>query len=291
MSEEILETDEVINEVTNEVINEVTNEVTNKITNEENKFEQYILIKIVNDKTYYQCKLCNVVYDLKGNLKKHLEKKKKCYVTDLYQCKYCKKKFIDNSTLNKHLQKKNKCYYKSELNIVIENNIYSKIEKLESNEEKLKKQILDNEKEIKRLKDSLLEKQEEIQQNKKRYDDRESDIYHTLFESYINKFANLDLMFFTSNFIRNNRYDTRVMEYKKFIINLFDKIRLETLKQIFEGIDKYKKQKNFELLLKDYQKELELRNKNNEFKKIKYTSLEFQLQEINNFIKKNYENE
>ena len=193
--------------------------------------------------------------------------------------------------MENNLNKIKKCYYKSDPKneIKIENNKNFKIEKLELNEEKLKKQIFDYENEIKRLKDSLLQQKEENEEIKKKCDDHISDMYHTFFESYINKFANLDLMFFTGNFIRNNRYDTKVMEYKNFIINLFDKSRLETLQKLLENIENHKKQKNFELLLKNYQKELELRDKNNEYKKIKYTPLNSQLKEINNFIKKNYE--
>jgi hypothetical protein len=260
--------------------------------NEEMNEEECILKKNANDKIYYQCKLCNFVSERKEVVKKHLNKKNKCYNTDSNQCKHCKLFFKNKSSLENHLNKKKKCYYNSDPNIEIkiENNIYSKIEKLELNEEKLKKQIFDYENEIKRLKDTLLQQNELIEKNKKDNDEHISNICDTFFQSYINKFDNLDLMFFTTNFIRHNSYNSRVMEYKKFIINLFDKISLEALQQIFKGIEEYKKQKNFELLFKDYQKELELRDKNNEFKKNKSTPLEWQLNKINDFIKKNYEN-
>ena len=173
----------------------------------------------------------------------------------------------------------------------MENNKGFKIEKLELNEEKLKKQILDNENEIKRLKDSLSQQKEEIQENKKRYEERVSDMYHTFFESYINKFANLDLMFFTGNFIRNNRYDTKVMEYYNFIISIFDKSNTDKLDNLLEDIEKYNKQNNFESLFKKYQKELELRNKTTDTKKLKYTPIQIQLNHINTFINKHYKNE
>jgi len=63
-------------------------------------------------------------------------------------------------------------------------------------------------------------------------------MYHTYFESYINKFANLDLMFFTGNFIRNNRYDGKVMEYYNFIISIFDKSDTDKKKKRLEDINK-----------------------------------------------------
>lgn len=284
MSEEIMETEEVRDEN--------TKEVTEEKTKEENKYEQCILKKNINDKIYYQCKLCDFISDRKDVVKNHLNKKNKCNNTNSNQCKYCRLIFKNKTILENHLNKKKKCYNNSDLTIKIkmENNKNFKIGKLESNEEKLKKQILDNEKEIKRLKDSLLQQKEEIQQNKKRYEERVSDMYHTFFESYINKFANLDLMFFTGNFIRNNRYDTKVMEYYNFIISIFDKSNTEKLDNLLEDIEKYNKQNNFESLIKKYQKELELRNKTTDTKKIKYTPIEIQLNHINNFIKKNYEN-
>jgi hypothetical protein len=283
--EEILETDKVTNEE--------TDEITKEGTKGENKFEQCILKKNINDKIYYQCKFCDFISNLKSTLKKHLEKKNKCYNTDSAECKYCRKKFRDKSNLKKHLEKQNKCYSNSDLpiKIVMENNKGFKIEKLELNEEKLKKQILDNEKEIKRLKDSLSQQKEEIQENKKRYEERVSDMYHTFFESYINKFANLDLMFFTGNFIRNNRYDTKVMEYYNFIISIFDKSNTDKLDNLLEDIEKYNKQNNFESLFKKYQKELELRNKTTDTKKLKYTPIQIQLNHINTFINKHYKNE
>jgi len=280
MLEEILETDEVTNEGSIE-------------EKKFDKFEQCILKKNINDKTFYQCKLCDFISERKEVVKTHLNKKNKCYNTDSVECKYCRKKFRDKSILKKHLEKQNKCYNNSDLTIKIqmENNKNFKIEKLESNEEKLKKQILDYENEIKRLKDSLLHQKEEIQENKKRYDDRVSDMYHTFFESYINKFANLDLMFFTGNFIINNRYDTKVMEYYNFIISIFDKSNTDKLDKLLEDIEKYNKQNNFESLFKKYQKELELRNKTTDTKKLKYTPIQIQLNHINIFINKHYKNE
>jgi len=249
------------------------NEVT---IEEENKLDKYILITTLNNKTCYQCKLCNYIFDSKGTLKKHLNKKNKCYITDTNQCKYCSKQFVDKNKLKRHLDKQKKCYNTSNTKIEIEN--------LESNEEKLKKQILKNEEEIKELKRI-------IEGNKEDNKNYTAEIYDTFFQSYVNKFGNLDLMFFTSNFLRNNRYDTRVNEYNNFIINLFDKCRLEILQKILEDIENYKKKEKFELLLKNYEKELELRIKNDEYKKVKYTLLEDQLKEIKNFIKRNYEKE
>ena len=254
------------------------------------KYEECIIIKTINDKIYYQCKLCDFISNLKDTLRKHLEKKNKCYNTDTTECKYCRKKFRDKTVLKKHLEKQKKCYNNSDLTIKIEmeTNKGFKIEKLESNEDKFKKQILDYENEIKRLKDSLLQQKEENEEIKKRHDDNISDMYHTFFESYINKFANLDLMFFTGNFIRNNRYDGRVMEYYNFIISIFDKSNTDKLEKLLEDIEKYNKQNNFESLFKEYQKELELRNKTTDTKKLKYTPIQIQLNHINIFINKHY---
>jgi len=146
------------------------------------------------------------------------------------------------------------------------------------------------EKEIKRLNNILLQKTEDYEEYKKNYKENEAGIYYTLFESYIHKFGNLDLMFFSEIFLRNNRYDMKVMKYDKYIISLFDKIRSETLLKLFEGIETYNKQKNFEELFKFYKGQLDYRYKTNDYKKIKYTPLEFQINYINDFIKKNYEN-
>ena len=297
MSEKIIEEKVEIseeNEETSDETNEGTKEEINEGTKEEKKFDKYeecILTKIIDNKTYYQCKLCNFISDLKSTLKKHLDKKKKCYNIDPNQCKYCRIIFSNKTVLENHLNKKKKCYYKSDPNkIKMENNKDFKIKKLELNEEKLKEQILCYEKEIKRLNNILLQKTEDYEEYKKNYKENEAGIYYTLFESYIHKFGNLDLMFFSEIFLRNNRYDMKVMKYDKYIISLFDKIRSETLLKLFEGIETYNKQKNFEELFKFYKGQLDYRYKTNDYKKIKYTPLEFQINYINDFIKKNYEN-
>jgi len=305
MSEKIIEEKVQISEENEETSeeNEEINEGTKEEINEEKKLDKYeecILTKIIDDKTYYQCRLCDFISNLKGTLKKHLDKKNKCYNTDSTECKYCGKKFLDKTKLKRHLEKQNKCYTNPDLTIKIqmENNKKFKIEKLKSNEEKLKLneeklkiQILGYEKEIKRLNDHLLQKTEDYEEYKKSYKANEANIYYTLFESYINKIGNLDLMFFSEIFLRNNRYDMKVMKYDKYIINLFDKIRSETLLKLFEGIETYNKQKNFEELFKFYKGQLDYRYKTNDYKKIKYTPLECQIKYINDFIKKNYGNE
>jgi len=236
-----------------------------------------ILTRIIDGETIYECKLCNIVSNCKRVIKNHLNKKNKCNIKDTTECIYCKKKFRDKSNLERHQDKQKKC------SLIVNSNIEKSENKIIENLE-LSKKILEQDEEIKRLK----ELREETNKN---YKEHITEIYDTFFQSYINKFGNLDLMFFTSNFIKNNRYDTRVNEYKNFIINIFDKCRLETLEKILEDIENYKKEENFELLLKDYEKELELRIKNNDNKKIKYTALENQLKEISNFIKRNYEKE
>lgn len=257
------------------------------MSDDDNIDDKNILITIINGKTIYQCKLCNIVSNCKNVIKTHLNKKNKCYIINSTECIFCKKKFRDKSNLERHQNRQNKCFLIVNSNIKkneeIEKNKNKIIENLEIKERELNKKILEQDEEIKRLK----ELREETIKN---YKEHISEIYDTFFQSYINKFANLDLMFFTSNFLRNNKYDTRVMEYKIFIINIFDKCNLESLIKILEEIEKYKKQKNFELLFKDYQKELELRIKNNDNKKIKYTTPpEYQIKEISNFIKNNYE--
>ena len=88
MSEEILDTDEVTVEVTDEITKEGT-EGENKF----NKFEQCILKKIINDKIFYQCKLCEFISERKEVVKTHLNKKNKCYNTDSTECKYCRRIF------------------------------------------------------------------------------------------------------------------------------------------------------------------------------------------------------
>lgn len=294
MSEKIIEEKVEISEE-NEETSDETNEEINEGTKEEKKFDKYeecILTKIIDDKTYYQCKLCNFISERKEVVKNHLNKKKKCYNIDPNQCKYCRIIFSNKTVLENHLNKKKKCYYKSDPNkIKMENNKDFKIKKLELNEEKFKIQMSGYEKEIKRLNNVLLQKTEDYEEYKKKYKENEANIYYTLFESYIHKFGNLDLMFFSEIFLRNNKYDMRVMDYDKYIINLFDKIRSEPLLKLFEGIETYNKQKNFESLFKFYKGQLDYRYKTNDYKKIKYTPLEIQIKYINDFIKKNYENE
>ena len=89
--EEILETDKVTKEE--------TDEITKEGTEGENKYEQCILKKNINDKTFYQCKLCDFISERKEVVKNHLNKKNKCYNTDSAECKYCRKKFRDKTIL------------------------------------------------------------------------------------------------------------------------------------------------------------------------------------------------
>lgn len=147
---------------------------------------------------------------------------------------------------------------------------------------------LEKDEEIKRLKEQNEELKEEITRLKEKNEKYVALIYESLFDSYIYKLGNLDLMFFSGNFLQYDRYDTKVMEYKIFIINFLDRCDLELLDNIFKDIQKYNKLKFFEEFFKYYQKELERRLKNNEFKKTKYLSLEFQLHKINAFIQNHY---
>jgi len=137
MSEKIIE-EKVETSEENEETSDETNEEINEGTKEEKKFDKYeecILTKIIDDKTYYQCKLCNFISDLKSTLKKHLDKKKKCYNIDQKKCKYCRIIFSNKKVLENHLNKKKKSYYKSDpKKIKKKNNKDLKIKKLELNE-------------------------------------------------------------------------------------------------------------------------------------------------------------
>lgn len=254
----------------------------------ENNFEKYVLITSLNEKTYYQCKLCNFASNIKNILKNHLNKKNKCYITDTTECQFCKKKFRDKTILKKHMEKLKKCYLttNSNIEIKIEQNKNSTLEKLEHNEEKLKKQILQYEEENKNLKESIVSYKES---NDKMYNELITNIHDYYFQTHINKkIGNFDLILFTNNFLMYNKYDTRIMEYKDFIINLLDRCDIELIDKIFKDIEIYNKLKNFEELFKYYQQELEKRVKNNDFKKTKHIPVEFQLHKINTFIKNHY---
>lgn len=257
----------------------------------ENNFEKYTLITTMNEKIFYQCKICNFTSNLKGTLKKHYNKKNKCYLTNPFECNFCKKIFQNKTILKKHMEKQKKCYLtlNAKFEEKIENNKNLIIEKLESNEEKLQKQILLYEEDIKQFKDNILYYKELKEEQYKKYQETIADIHDTYLFLYLNKKMNIDFKLFENNFIFHEKNDKNIMEYKDFIINILDNCRnIETLNGILDNIKKYKKQDIFESLFKYYQKELELRVQNKDYKKIKYNSLELQLYKINTFITNNY---
>jgi len=118
---------------------------------------------IVNDIEYYKCIDCNFYTKFLSSIKRH-NNQNNC--KELYICEYCKKDFKSNVEKERHLNKKKKCYITCE-NIIdkniknIDNNninkLNKKIEELTKMNESLNEQIIKKDDTIKLLEGQIKE--------------------------------------------------------------------------------------------------------------------------------------
>ena len=109
---------------------------------------------IVNDIEYYKCIDCNFYTKFLSSIKRH-NNQNNC--KELYICEYCKKDFKSNVEKERHLNKKKKCY------ITCENIIDKNIKNIDNNNiNKLNKKIEELTKKNESLNDQIIKKDDTI---------------------------------------------------------------------------------------------------------------------------------
>lgn len=188
---------------------------------------------IVNNIEYYKCINCDFYTKFLSSIKRH-NNQNNC--KELHICEYCKKEFKSNVEKERHLNKKKKCYITCE-NIIdkniknIDNNninkLNKKIEELTKMNESLNEQIIKKDDTIKLLEDqkkeiriftynhfsnALLEREKYKNENKNMllYDLE----YHILFNAITQHRDNnddeqklKDKLFLTMSFMKQERYN------------------------------------------------------------------------------------